>query len=354
MQTYLVGGAVRNQLMGLPAKDLDYVVVGSTEQEMLALGYQRVGAHFPVFLHPHSKQEYALARTEQSTGAAHTAFTCETANVTIEQDLYRRDFTINAIALADDGTYIDPYGGRADLAARTLRHISPHFAEDPLRVLRGARFAAQYGLDIAPETLALMREMVYADMLNTLPVERIKAEFDKAIMSDGFKRFCEVLGQIGGVVLLRMLNVCCLVPNLMPEFATSDSYKVRVLKVALSHKQVRCFTNKHLIGAQMFKLTEYVHSFSSQPLAPFYAHEIAKLVNQTLGNLLSVLPSELYADAVYCVGADNAQLVRLRVLADIYAQLKGVDFAGADVEQIKATKLAIVLENLAQFAVGVL
>jgi len=163
VKSYLVGGAVRDALLGLPVKDRDWVVVGATPAEMLELGYQQVGKDFPVFLHPQSREEYALARTERKSGQGYIGFTCYAApDVTLEQDLQRRDLTINAIAQDDAGEFIDPYDGRADLNARLLRHVSPAFNEDPLRVLRVARFAARYahlGFRIAPETLALMRDM---------------------------------------------------------------------------------------------------------------------------------------------------------------------------------------------------
>lgn len=163
MKIYLVGGAVRDALLGLPVKDKDWVVVGATPQEMLDAGYQQVGRDFPVFLHPQTHEEYALARTERKSGSGYTGFTCYAApDVTLEADLQRRDLTINALARDDDGQIIDPYHGRRDLEARLLRHVSPAFGEDPLRVLRVARFAARYAhlsFRIADETLALMREM---------------------------------------------------------------------------------------------------------------------------------------------------------------------------------------------------
>ena len=163
MKIYLVGGAVRDALLGLPIKDKDWVVVGATPQEMLDAGYQQVGRDFPVFLHPQTREEYALARTERKSGSGYTGFTCYAApDVTLEADLQRRDLTINAMARDDDGEIIDPYNGRDDLETRLLRHVSPAFSEDPLRVLRVARFAARYahlGFRIAEETMTLMRDM---------------------------------------------------------------------------------------------------------------------------------------------------------------------------------------------------
>ena len=164
MKIYCVGGAIRDELLGLPVKDRDWVVVGATPEMLLAEGYKPVGKDFPVFLHPHTHEEYALARTERKTAPGYAGFVFHTdPAVTLEEDLARRDLTINAIARDADGTLADPYGGQRDLAARVFRHVSPAFAEDPVRILRLARFAARFaGFTVAPETLALMRQMVAA------------------------------------------------------------------------------------------------------------------------------------------------------------------------------------------------
>ena len=164
MKLFRVGGAVRDTLLGFPFDETDWVVVGSTPEALLAEGYTQVGRDFPVFLHPETKEEYALARTERKTGPGYHGFVVHAdPSVTLEQDLERRDLTINAMAMDDTGEVIDPSGGRQDLDAKVLRHVSPHFVEDPLRVLRVARFAARYhhlGFTVAPETLALMAEIV--------------------------------------------------------------------------------------------------------------------------------------------------------------------------------------------------
>ena len=200
MQVYLVGGAVRDALLGLEVTDKDYVVVGATPQEMLAQGYIQVGKDFPVFLHPQSKDEYALARTERKAGKGYTGFTCYAApDVTLKDDLKRRDLTVNAIAQGTDGTYVDPFGGLQDIKARTLRHVSPAFCEDPLRVLRLARFAARFspqGFEIAPETWRVAEQMVADHALSELVGERIWQEVSRALMGPAPDKFARILGDL--------------------------------------------------------------------------------------------------------------------------------------------------------------
>ncbi len=206
MKIYQVGGAVRDRLLGLPVKDTDWVVVGATPAELLQLGYTQIGRDFPVFLHPKSKQEYALARTERKSGSGYTGFTVHAApDVTLEQDLLRRDLTINAIASDADGKLVDPYGGLRDLQARVLRHVSPAFAEDPLRVLRVARFAARFsplGFAVAPETMILMRSLVDAGELQHLTAERVWQEFERALLSSAPQIFLQVLRECGALKVL--------------------------------------------------------------------------------------------------------------------------------------------------------
>lgn len=203
MHTYLVGGAVRDALLGLPAGDRDFVVVGATPQQMLDLGYRQVGRDFPVFLHPQTGEEHALARTERKSGRGYTGFVVHASpDVTLEDDLRRRDFTINAIAQAEDGTLSDPFGGIADLQARTLRHVSAAFAEDPLRVLRAARFMARFaplGFTVAPETMALMREMVASGELEALVPERVWQELSRALRSARPSAFLHTLRDSGAL-----------------------------------------------------------------------------------------------------------------------------------------------------------
>ena len=183
MKVYAVGGAVRDELLGLPVKDRDYVVVGSTPEEMVRLGFRPVGRDFPVFLHPQTHEEYALARTERKQGRGYRGFQVHAApDVSLEDDLARRDLTINAIARAENGALIDPFGGAADLAAGVLRHVGSAFVEDPVRILRVARFAARLGFAIAPETLALMRSMVADGEADHLVAERVWQELERGLM----------------------------------------------------------------------------------------------------------------------------------------------------------------------------
>ena len=206
MKTYLVGGAVRDQLLGLPTHEYDWVVVGATPQEMLAQGYQQVGKDFPVFLHPETHDEHALARTERKSGSGYTGFICHAdPEVTLEQDLLRRDLTINAIAQDSDGSLIDPYQGRRDLELRILRHVSPAFSEDPLRVLRIARFAARFhllGFTIAPETQALMKQIVNSGEIAHLTAERAWKETEKALSTQSPQVFFQVLRDCGALAVL--------------------------------------------------------------------------------------------------------------------------------------------------------
>ena len=200
---YLVGGAVRDQLMGQPAVDKDYVVINATPQDMTAMGYQQVGADFPVFLHPVTKDEYALARTERKSGDGYNGFVCETMDITLEDDLARRDLTINAMAVDNDGTIIDPFNGQLDLENKVLRHVSAAFAEDPVRVLRVARFYARYeGFTIAPETLDLMKNMVARGDLDHLTPERVWAETAKALTEKRSPIFFMMLHQVGAMAVI--------------------------------------------------------------------------------------------------------------------------------------------------------
>jgi tRNA nucleotidyltransferase (CCA-adding enzyme) len=226
MKTYLVGGAVRDALMGLPVKDRDWVVVGATPQDLLNAGYTPVGRDFPVFLHPQSHEEYALARTERKTAPGYQGFAVHAApDVTLEQDLARRDLTINSIAAHADSTVltglIDPYGGQIDIANQVLRHVTVAFREDPVRILRTARFAARFaGFSVAPETLALMQEMVRCGETDHLVAERVWQELATGLMEARPSRMFEVLHECGALT------------RLLPELQTGTEHLQRLDQAA--------------------------------------------------------------------------------------------------------------------------
>ncbi len=200
MQTYVVGGAVRDEMLGLPVQDRDYVVVGASPEEMVKSGFRPVGRDFPVFLHPQTHEEYALARTERKTAPGYHGFTFHAApDVTLEQDLQRRDLTINAMARDEAGRLIDPHHGADDLSRGVLRHVSPAFAEDPVRILRVARFAARFGFTVAPETQALMVQMVQAGEADALVAERVWQELAKGLMERTPSTLFTVLRECGAL-----------------------------------------------------------------------------------------------------------------------------------------------------------
>ena len=222
MQVYLVGGAVRDHLLGHPYHEKDYVVVGATPEQLLAQGFQPVGKDFPVFLHPETKDEYALARTERKSGHGYHGFEFHTdPSVTLEQDLIRRDLTINAMAMDNDGNVYDPYGGQQDLCNKVLRHVSDAFVEDPLRVLRIARFAARYhalGFVVAPETLLLMQELAESGELDALTPERVWKETSRALMEAHADVYFETLRTCGALkVLFPELDTLFGIPQ-RPEY----------------------------------------------------------------------------------------------------------------------------------------
>ncbi len=233
LNTYVVGGAVRDALLGLPVKDRDHVVVGATPEQMKALGFVAVGKDFPVFLHPDTHEEYALARTERKTAPGYTGFAFHAApDVTLEQDLQRRDLTINAIAQHADGTLVDPYGGRADLQQRLFRHVSPAFAEDPVRILRIARFAARFaGFSVAPETQALMRQMVDSGEVDALVPERVWQELSRGLMEAQPSRMFTVLRDCGALArILPELDALAGVPQPAQHHPEIDTF-VHVMMV---------------------------------------------------------------------------------------------------------------------------
>ncbi|MBK7326739.1 MAG: multifunctional CCA addition/repair protein [Propionivibrio sp.] len=243
MQIFTVGGAVRDELLGLPVQDRDYVVVGATPEEMLARGFKPVGKDFPVFLHPKTHEEHALARTERKTGQGYQGFSFHAApEVGLEEDLARRDLTINAIARADDGSLTDPFHGVADIEARVLRHVGPAFIEDPVRILRVARFAARFtDFSVAPETVELMRQMVIRGEADHLVAERVWQELAKGLMEAKPSRMIYMLRECGALArLLPELDRLFGVPQ-RADFHPEIDTGVHVM-MALDHSAQQCYS----------------------------------------------------------------------------------------------------------------
>lgn len=265
MQTYVVGGAVRDELLGFAIKDKDYVVVGSTPEAMLAAGFKPVGKDFPVFLHPITRDEYALARTERKTAKGYKGFAIHASpEVTLEEDLARRDLTINAIAKADDGRLVDPFNGLADIQSKTLRHVSAAFAEDPVRILRVARFSARLtDFNVAAETMTLMRQMVDAGEVDALVAERVWQELAKGLMEAKPSRMFEVLRACGALQkILPELDKLWGVPQpqqhhpeidtgvhvmMVVDYAASQNFSLPVRFAALMHDLGKGTTPRELL-----------------------------------------------------------------------------------------------------------
>lgn len=303
MQIYKVGGAVRDRLLGRPVSEVDWVVVGASAEQMLELGYRPVGADFPVFLHPQTSEEYALARTERKSGRGYGGFTFHASpDVTLEQDLIRRDLTVNAMAEDDHGNLIDPYGGQHDLEARILRHVSPAFAEDPLRVLRVARFAARYaplGFSVAPETLALMRQLAESGELTHLTAERSWKEISRALMEPRPEVFVQVLRDCGALAaLLPEVDDLFGVPQPQTHHPEIDTgvHVLSVLRQCAEHDQplnVRWASLLHDVGkgltpedewprhiAHEHKGLRLIEAINARCKAPRECAELAMLVGE--------------------------------------------------------------------------
>lgn len=279
MQIYLVGGAVRDQLLHLPVKDRDWLVVGATPEQLIEQGYHQVGKDFPVFLDPKTKEEYALARTERKSGQGYTGFICDfSADITLEQDLLRRDLTINAIAQDEKGKLYDPYNGIKDLENRILRHISPAFAEDPLRVLRVARFAARFahlGFKIAPETLKLMRQLTKQGEISHLTAERVWLETEKALNEKNPEVYFEILRNVGALnVLMPELDALYGVPNPPQHHPEIDSFVHTMLVL----QQTVLLTENTELNKSAVRFAAVCHdlgkAFSPKSILPHhYGHE---------------------------------------------------------------------------------
>lgn len=263
MNIYLVGGAIRDELLGLPVTEHDWVVVGSTPEEMLALDYQPVGKDFPVFLHPKTHEEYALARTERKTGKGYKGFVFHTdPNVSIEEDLKRRDLTINAIAKNEHGNLIDPYHGQQDLKNKVLRHVSEAFAEDPVRILRVARFAAKLPhFTVDPTTTAFMIHMVQQGEINALTAERVWQEMHRALNEVAPRRFFEVLHTCGALAIL-FPSLQIKIPNInIPHFTSEQRFAF--LLHELTAEDIKALCGCYKIPTNFYELAALVKKLSS-------------------------------------------------------------------------------------------
>ena len=286
METYLVGGAVRDKLLDIPVKDEDWVVVGAHPEDLLKMGYRQVGKGFPVFLHPETHQEYALARTERKTGPGHNAFDFDASeHVSLEEDLRRRDLTINAMAQTKSGEIIDPYGGQEDLTNNVLRHVSEAFSEDPLRVLRVARFAAKFknrGFVVADETMKLMTAMVASGELETLVAERVWQETELALSTDAPQEFVSVLKQCGALaVILPEVDALFGVPQpekYHPEIDTGVHILMSLEQVAKlsDDATVRYATLVHDVGKAVTDKSKWPSHYGHEVLGIPLQQSIAK------------------------------------------------------------------------------
>lgn len=303
--TYCVGGAVRDQLLGISVQDRDWVVVGSTPEDMVARGFKPVGKDFPVFLHPVTHEEYALARTERKTTPGYKGFVVHaTPEVTLEQDLLRRDFTINAIAQAADGTLIDPYHGVADIQARILRHVSPAFSEDPVRILRAARFVARTGFSIAPETMNLMRDMVTNGEVDALVPERVWQELARGLMEKNPSHFILTLRECGALQrILPEVDALFGVPQppqyhpeidcgvhtmLVLEDAALYGYTLEVRFAALTHDLGKGNTPAHILPRHIgheARSVELLRSLCERIRVPADCRDLALLVARYHGDV---------------------------------------------------------------------
>ncbi len=305
MKIYAVGGSVRDQLLGIETRDHDYVVVGSTPEEMESLGFKPVGRDFPVFLHPETRDEYALARTERKSGRGYRGFTINASpDVSLEQDLERRDLSINAIARDENGQIIDPFGGRDDLRKGILRHVGPAFAEDPVRVLRTARFAARFGFEVAPETQLMMQQMVANGEVDHLVAERVWQEISKGLMEPVPSRMFTVLRECYALEkVLPELDALYGVPQpeqhhpeidtgvhimMVIDYAAKQGYSLAVRFAALTHDLGKALTPHHLWPAHHgheHKSVELVESLCERLRVPGHCRDVARLTARFHGDI---------------------------------------------------------------------
>jgi tRNA nucleotidyltransferase (CCA-adding enzyme) len=346
MQIYMVGGAVRDRLLGLPVQDQDYLVVGASPQAMLDQGFLPVGKDFPVFLHPQTHAEYALARTERKTAPGYQGFAFHAApNVTLEQDLARRDLTINAMAMDADGQLIDLFGGQHDLTAGVLRHVSSAFAEDPVRILRLARFAARFArFTVAPETATLMQHMVQAGEVDALVAERVWQELARGLLEQQPVRMIAVLRDCGALARL-MPELAALPANVAPAWVALQVAAQRGLELS-----IRFAVMMHQMPSHA-QLTDYCQRCK----VPAEYRDVAVLLRNEWKNLLQIMPAEpmvalfqrcdawrkparfeLLLQAVNCITDVTAASERFRAALYAAQQVQGGEIAGQVAAQFPA------------------
>jgi len=338
MQTYLVGGAVRDELLGIDVKDRDWVVVGATPDEMLAKGFKQVGADFPVFLHPKTREEYALARTERKQGRGYHGFSVYSApDVTLEEDLKRRDLTINAMARDERGGLVDPFHGLEDLQARQLRHVSPAFAEDPLRILRTARFAARFqpmGFEVHADTMALMQQMVAEGEVDHLVPERVWQEVQRALHEQEPGTFFEVLRDCGAL------------PVLIPELADDDTLAT-ALSALRSVARHDTGTDQRFAALLMPLSTEQAVTRAEAMKAPNDCRDLARLACHFKTALADLSSNEDSSASALLELLDYADLWRRGARFEALAQVLDYALPGDLRARVKALQVA------AQAATGV-
>jgi tRNA nucleotidyltransferase (CCA-adding enzyme) len=350
MKTYLVGGAVRDKLLNYPYHERDWVVVGARPQDLLNLGYQQVGKDFPVFLHPKTKEEYALARTERKNGPGYHGFVCDfSPDITLEEDLSRRDLTINAIAEDEDQTIIDPYHGRQDLDAKVLRHVSPAFAEDPLRIIRVARFAARYahlGFTVADETMALMSRMSRNGELATIAPERIWVELSKALGERSPASFLKVLIASDALEALFPDWLPALTPALLNAIDNAAAQALSLdQRFAISCSNLSAGSCKRL--CQSLRASNSASWLAERCAAntPFPALEAAEEWLTLLEQFDYARRPEQLSNFIEIAKLLSPSETRLTLLADAAKKLRGVNAAELMSRGYKGAELGVALRT---------
>lgn len=352
MKIYLVGGAVRDALLGLPVKERDWVVVGATPEQMFDLGFQKVGRDFPVFLHPKTHEEYALARTERKTGKGYINFICYSdPKVTLEEDLIRRDLTINAIAQDENGNIIDPYNGRQDLQNKTLRHVSPAFIEDPVRILRIARFAARFpDFSVSPETNELIQQMLAQGEVDALVPERVWQEFNKALSEINPEKFFIVLKD--ALVLPKLFPSIDkywdkIQPKLITCIRLSQNPVVRFAAILFNFMdldEIRDLCNKYKIPREYKELALLANKLRSQ---------LKKLIDHNPQDYLTILetmdvyrrPERLENVILVATANDAISAITADKLRQTYDLTKSIKLTPDTITQHEPQELRQVLHN---------